>query len=198
MRRRLICTFAVCIWQNRFSHDMAHISAICCLLFYRNRKNSWQMVYDSGQWWFSERRHSFPSDAEETAASPGDSTTEQAAMCLCRRLRRGLPSFTGKGFTTIIEIPHYAPNFEKVDRAYGFRVVRASVRSRTVHARVLKLYIDSSWKNIWRTCFFLSELSPFLVLCSFEKIQTALMHAISYEPCMLGFWNFIFGSLMEK
>ena len=24
------------------------------------------------------------------------------------------------------------------------------------------------------------------------------MHAISYEPCMLGFWNFIYGFLIEK
>ena len=40
----------------------------------------------------------------------------------------------------------YAPNFEEVDAAYWFRVVRpsvsASVRSsRTVHARVLKFHI---------------------------------------------------------
>ena len=25
-----------------------------------------------------------------------------------------------------------------------------------------------------------------------------LMHAISYEPCMLGFWNFIYGFLMKN
>ena len=25
-----------------------------------------------------------------------------------------------------------------------------------------------------------------------------LMHAVSYEPCMLGFWNLIYGFLMEK
>ena len=40
----------------------------------------------------------------------------------------------------------YAPNFEEVDGAYWFRVVRASVRlcvrsSKTVHARVLKFHI---------------------------------------------------------
>ena len=36
---------------------------------------------------------------------------------------------------------YYAPNFEEVDGAYWFRVVRASVGSRTVHARVLKFHI---------------------------------------------------------
>ena len=46
---------------------------------------------------------------------------------------------------------HYAPNFEEVDRAYWFRVVRVCVRA-----------------------------------------------SIRQEPCMLGFWNFIYGFLMEK
>ena len=32
--------------------------------------------------------------------------------------------------------------------------------------------MDSSWKNCWRMFFFLSELSPFLELCPFEKIRT--------------------------
>ena len=45
----------------------------------------------------------------------------------------------------------------------------------TVHARVLKfhiyVYIDSLWKNSWHMFFFLSELSPFLELCPFEKIR---------------------------
>ena len=41
---------------------------------------------------------------------------------------------------------YYAPNFEEVDGAYWFRVVRLSVQ----------------------------------------------------EPCMIGFWNFIYGFLMEK
>ena len=31
--------------------------------------------------------------------------------------------------------------------------------------------MDSSWKNSWDTFFFLSELSPFLELCPFEKIR---------------------------
>ena len=30
------------------------------------------------------------------------------------------------------------------------------------------------------------------------RLSRFLMHAISYEPSMLGFWNFIYGFLMEK
>ena len=70
-------------------------------------------------------------------------------------------------------------------------VLRASGSSRTVHASVLKLaYMDFSLKNSWHTFFFLSELSSFLELCPFfKKIRMNLMHAISYEPCKLAFWN---------
>ena len=35
-------------------------------------------------------------------------------------------------------------------------------------------------------------------LCVRTSIRHFLMHAISYEPCMLGFSNFIYGFLMEK
>ena len=55
---------------------------------------------------------------------------------------------------------YYAPNFEEVDGAYWFRVVRPCVRVSVRH--------------------------------------TFLMHAISYKSCMLGFWNSIYGFLMEK
>ena len=75
----------------------------------------------------------------------------------------------------------YAPNFEEVDGAYWFRVVRASVRlcvrsSKTVHARVLKFRIWIPHGKIvdarfFFFCFFLSELSPFLELCPLEKIR---------------------------
>ena len=41
----------------------------------------------------------------------------------------------------------------------------------TVHVRVLIFHMDSSWKNNWHTFFFLTELSPFLELCPFEKIR---------------------------
>ena len=69
----------------------------------------------------------------------------------------------------------YAPNFEEVDGEYWFRVVRPSVRSsRIVHARVLKFHIWIPHGKIFDTrfFFFLSELSPFLELCPFEKIRT--------------------------
>ena len=33
-------------------------------------------------------------------------------------------------------------------------------------------YIDSTWKNSLPVFIFLSELSPFLELCPFEKIKT--------------------------
>ena len=70
-----------------------------------------------------------------------------------------------------------APNFEDVDGAYWFRVVRPSVRSsRTVHARVLKFHIWIPHGKIadarfFFVFFFLSKLSPFLGLCPFEKIR---------------------------
>ena len=75
----------------------------------------------------------------------------------------------------------YAPNFEEVDRAYWFRIVRESVRvcmhvcirsSKIVHARVLKFHIWIPHGKIAETCFFfLSELSPFLELRTFKKIK---------------------------
>ena len=70
-----------------------------------------------------------------------------------------------------------------------------SVRSsKTVHARVLKFHIWIPHGKIADTLFFFfSRLSPFL-----WKTPWNLMHAISYEPRMLGFWNFIYGFLMEK
>ena len=78
----------------------------------------------------------------------------------------------------------YAPNFEEVDGAYWFRVVRACVRpsvhacnrpsvhSWTMHAMVLKFHIWIPHGKIFDTRFFLSELSPFLELCPIEKIRT--------------------------
>ena len=46
--------------------------------------------------------------------------------------------------------------------------------------------------------FFLSELSPLWSYAPLKKSKRNLMHAVSYEPYMLGFWNFIYGFLMEK
>ena len=48
----------------------------------------------------------------------------------------------------------YAPNFEEVDGAYWFWVVRASVHSRTVLPRVLKFHIWIPHLKIFDTRFF--------------------------------------------
>ena len=73
-----------------------------------------------------------------------------------------------------------------------------SVTSKTGHAMVLKFHIWIPHGRIADIRFFLSELSPLLELCPFIKSNWNLMHAISYKPCMLGFWNFMYGFLMEK
>ena len=98
----------------------------------------------------------------------------------------------------------YAPNFEEVDGAYWFRVVRPCVRacvrsSRTVHARVLKFHIGIPHGKIFDAHFFLVRvISLSGVMPLWIKSEWNLMHAISYEPCKLGFWNFMYGFLMEK
>ena len=86
-----------------------------------------------------------------------------------------------------------APNFEEVDGAYWFRVVCASVRpcirsSRTMHTRILKFHL---WIADTRFLSCPSYL-PFWSYALLKKSEWNLMHAISYEPCMLGFWNFIY------
>ena len=59
--------------------------------------------------------------------------------------------------------PYYAPNFEEVDGAYWFRVVRASVhasvRSRTMHGRVLKFHIWIPHGKIFDTRFILVRVT---------------------------------------
>ena len=103
----------------------------------------------------------------------------------------------------------YALNFEEFDVAYWFRVVRACVRppvracvrsSRTVHARVLKFHIWISHGKIAdiRCFYFLVRVISLSGVMSLWKSEWNLMHAISYEPCVLGFWHFIFGFLMEN
>ena len=69
------------------------------------------------------------------------------------------------------------PTSKKLREHTDFRLsVRACIHlcirsSKTVRDRVLKFHMDSSWKNSWYNFFFLSELSPFLELCPFEKIK---------------------------
>ena len=97
----------------------------------------------------------------------------------------------------------YSLNFEEVDGAYWFRVVRPSMRA-SVHQepcmlKVLKFHIWILHRKIADTHFFscLSYL-PFWSYAPLKKSEWNPMHAISYELCMLGFWNFIYGFLMEK
>ena len=84
--------------------------------------------------------------------------------CLCRM--RTTKAQISMGIPAVWSAPLLCPQLWR-------RVVHASIRSsKTVHARVLKFHI---WipheKNSWHTLFFLSELSPFLELCPFEKIR---------------------------
>ena len=78
--------------------------------------------------------------------------------------------------------------------------VHAFIRtSRTVHDRVLKFHIWIPHGKIAdiQVVFFLSELSPFLELYPFDKIRMK-SDAGHILRTMLGFWNFIYGFLMEK
>ena len=77
--------------------------------------------------------------------------------------------------------------------------VRASVLSRTMHARVLKFHVWIPHGKIFDTHFFsCTSYLPFWSYAPLKKSKQNLMHAISYELCMVGFWNFIYGFLMEK
>ena len=68
--------------------------------------------------------------------------------------------------------------------------VRPSVRSRIVHARVLKFQIWNPHGKIFDTRFFFFSCPRYLPSWSYDplkKPERNLMHAVSYEPCMLGF-----------
>ena len=75
---------------------------------------------------------------------------------------------------------------------FGFGLcIRPRIRSsKTVHARVLKFHLWISHGKIADTRFFscLSYL-PFWSYAPLKKTKWNLMHAISFKPCMLGFWN---------
>ena len=59
--------------------------------------------------------------------------------------------------------------------------------------------MDSSWKNNWHTFFFsCPSYLPFWRYAPLKKSVWNLMYAISYEPCMLAFLNFIYALLMTK
>ena len=128
----------------------------------------------------------------------------------CHNLMSWLKSFimlsSKSEANTVIPLrsSYYAPNFKEIDGAYWFRVVRACIRlcirsSRTVHARVLKFHIWIPHGKIVDAHFFSCPCClPFWSYAPLKKSEWNLMHAISYEPCMLGFWNFMYGFLMEK
>ena len=72
---------------------------------------------------------------------------------------------------------YYAPNFEEVEGAYWFRVVRLSGRQKPMHARVLKFHIWIPHGKIFDICFFfLSDL--YLIIFKKKKI---LFHLIFLE-----------------
>ena len=107
---------------------------------------------------------------------------------------------------------NYAPNFDEVDGAYWFRVVRASVRPPVCACmlacvRLSKPCMLGFWnfiygflveKNLTHVFFLVRFISLSGVMPLWIKSEWNLMHAISYEPCLLGFWNFIYGFLVEK
>ena len=108
----------------------------------------------------------------------------------------------------------YAPSFKEVEGAYWFGVVLACVHPSmclfitlfeachilwTVHARVLKFHIWVPHGKIADTHLF--SYPSYLTFWSYallKKSEWNLIHAISYELCMPGFWNFMYGFLMDK
>ena len=134
---------------------------------------------------------------------------QQRKGILSRRLK---PSYKRK--PTILRMPKiFTPSYictivmpptsKKLTGHIGFGLcvrpsvhacVRPPVRSRTVHARILKFHIWVPHGKIFDT--WVIALSGVMPL--WKKSEWNLMHAISYEPCMLGFWNFIHGFHVEK
>ena len=75
----------------------------------------------------------------------------------------------------------YAPNFKEVDGAYWFQVVCASVcpsvRSRTVHARVLKFHIWIPDGKIFDTHFF--SCPSYLPFWSYAPLNKIWMKSVA-------------------
>ena len=91
----------------------------------------------------------------------------------------------------------YAPNFFEVDGAYRFRVV-ASVWPEPCMLGFWNFIYGFLTEKYLTHFFFLVQVISFSgVMLPLKKSDWNLMHAISYEPCMLGFWNFVYGFLME-
>ena len=88
---------------------------------------------------------------------------------------------------------YYAPNFEEVDRAYWFRVMRASVRLFVQEPCMLGFWnfiYGFLMEKYFTHVFFLVRVTSLSgVMPLSKKSERNLMHAISYEPCMLVFWN---------
>ena len=77
--------------------------------------------------------------------------------------------------------------------------LRASILASVRSSRVLKFYILIPHGKIVDTHFFsCPSYLPFWSYAPLKKSEWNLMLAISYEPCKLGFWNIIYGFLMEK
>ena len=91
------------------------------------------------------------------------------------------------------------PTSKKLQKHIGFGLsVRLCIHSKTVYARVLKFYIWIPNGKIADTYFSCLSYLPFWSYTPLKQSEWNLMHAVSYEPCMLGFWNFIYGFLMEN
>ena len=64
---------------------------------------------------------------------------------------------------------------------------------------LLYMYMDTSRKKKADMFFFsCPSYLPFWSYAPLKKSEWNLMNAISYELCMLGFWNFMYWFLMEK
>ena len=84
----------------------------------------------------------------------------------------------------------YAPNFEEVDGAYWFQVLRSS---RIVHARILKFHILLiPHGKIADTCYFsCPSYLPFWSYAPLKKSEWNLVSKISQKVYELRVWNLV-------
>ena len=92
------------------------------------------------------------------------------------------------------------PTSKKLTGHIGFGLcVRLSVHQEPcmlgfwnfIYGFLMEKYLTHIFFLVW--VLSLSGVMPFWI-----KSEWNLMHAISYELCMQGFWNFMYGFLMEK